>query len=70
MKVHTHLAEKDLPEVTERADATLVAESLAFARRAAVPRTGSVTQPAPVALGRKPPAAGAGAAGAVLAKAD
>ena len=70
MKVHTHLAENDLPAVTERADATLVADSLAFARRAAIPRTGSVAQPGPVALGRKPAASGAGATGAVLAKAD
>ena len=70
MKVHTHLLEKDLPAVTERADAQLVAESLAFARRAAIPRTGSVAQPSPVALGRKASPAGAAGAAAALAKAE
>jgi hypothetical protein len=70
MKVHTHLADKDLPEITERADAALVAESLAFARRAAIPRSGSVAQPSPVALGRKASPPGAAAAGAALAKAE
>src|SRR6266849_1520068 len=70
MKVHTHLAEKDLPAVTERADSQLVAESLAFARRSALPRTGSVAQPSPIALGRKASPAGAAAAGAALAKAE
>ena len=70
MKVHTHLSEKDLPQVTERADAALVAESLAFARRSAIPRTGSVAQPAPVALGRKTSPAGAAGATTALAKAE
>jgi len=70
MKVHTHLAERDLPAVTERADPQLIAESLDFARRAALPRTGSVAQPAPVGLGRKSSAAGSAGAGAVLAKAE
>src|SRR5438094_553247 len=70
MKVHTHLAEKDLPAVTERPDPQLIAESLAFARRVALPRTGSVAQPAPVGLGRKPSPAGAAGAGAALAKAE
>jgi len=53
MKVHTHLAERDLPATVERADAQLVAESLAFAQKAAVPRSGSVVAPAPVALGKR-----------------
>jgi phosphomethylpyrimidine synthase len=70
MKVHTHLLEKDLPAVTERADAHLVADSLAFARRTAIPRTGSVAQPSPVALGRKASPAGAAGAAAALAKAE
>src|SRR5437016_11973416 len=70
MKVHTHLAEKDLPAVTERADPQLIAESLAFARRVALPRTGSVAQPAPVGLGRKPSPAGAAGATTALAKAE
>jgi phosphomethylpyrimidine synthase len=53
MKVHTHLAERDLPAPVERADAQLVAESLAFAQVASVPRSGSVAAPAPVALGKR-----------------
>jgi len=53
MKVHTHLAERDLPAAVERADAQLVAESLAFAQTQAVPRSGSVATPAPVALGKR-----------------
>jgi phosphomethylpyrimidine synthase len=53
MKVHTHLAERDLPAPLERADAQLVADSLAFAQSAAIPRTGSVAAPAPVALGKR-----------------
>jgi phosphomethylpyrimidine synthase len=52
MKVHTHLAERDLPAPVERADAQLVRESLAFAQKAALPRTGSVAQPSPVGLGK------------------
>jgi phosphomethylpyrimidine synthase len=53
MKVHTHLAERDLPAPLERADAQLVAESLAFAQSAAIPRSGSVVAQAPVALGKR-----------------
>jgi len=53
MKVHTHLAERDLPAAVERADAELVAESLAFAQSKAIPRSGSVATPAPVALGKR-----------------
>ena len=57
MKVHTHLDDKSNAEVIERAPDKLVQESLAFARSAALPRTGSVAQPQPVALGKKPAAA-------------
>jgi hypothetical protein len=57
MKVHTHLDEKSNAEVIERAPEKLVQESLAFARGAALPRTGSVAQQQPVALGKKPAAA-------------
>src|SRR3954463_6612445 len=57
MKVHTHLEEKSHPAVVERAPQQLVEESLAFARETALPRTGSVAQPQPVALGKKPAAA-------------
>jgi phosphomethylpyrimidine synthase len=57
MKVHTHLDDKSNAEVIERAPEKLVQESLAFARGAALPRTGSVAQPQPVALGKKPAAA-------------
>jgi hypothetical protein len=66
MKVHTHLAEKDLPAPRERADEKLVAEALAFARDFAVPRSGTVAQPQPVALGRR--AGGSPGASATLAK--
>jgi phosphomethylpyrimidine synthase len=65
MKVHTHLPEKDLPAVRERADEALVAEALAFARASAVPRSGSVVQPQPVSLGKR--AGGAAGAAAALA---
>ena len=57
MKTHTHLDDKSHPEVIERAPAELVRESIAFARSAALPRSGSVAQPQPVALGKKPAAA-------------
>src|SRR5689334_21340807 len=57
MKVHTHLEEKSHPAVVERAPQELVDESLAFARETALPRTGSVTQPQPVPIGKKPAAA-------------
>jgi len=67
MKVHTHLAERDLPAPVERADAQLVAESLAFAQKAALPRTGSVAQPAPVGLGKRVPGGSPGVL-AALAK--
>jgi len=53
MKVHGHLGEKNVAEVTERADPALVAEALAFAKANALPRTGSVLEPAPVSLARK-----------------
>jgi hypothetical protein len=71
MKVHTHLDDKANAPVTERAEAAVVAEALAYAKEHALPRTGSVAMPAPVGLGAKkiaaPPegnfdAAGAGAA--------
>jgi len=67
MKVHTHLAERDLPAAVERADAQLVAESLAFAESKAVPRSGSVATPAPVALGKRP-SGGSPGVSAALAK--
>src|SRR5437868_7427841 len=67
MKVHTHLAERDLPAPVERADAQLVADSLAFAQKAAVPRTGSVAQPGPVGLGKRVPGGSPGVL-AALAK--
>src|SRR5437763_5507995 len=57
MKVHTHLDDKSQPAVIERAPEQLVEESLEFARRAALPRTGSVAESQPVALGKKPAAA-------------
>ena len=57
MKVHTHLEDKSHPAITERADAAVVAEALAFGRARAVPRSGSVAEPAKVSLGRS--AAGA-----------
>jgi phosphomethylpyrimidine synthase len=66
MKVHTHLAERDLPAVRERADAELVADALAFARGLAVPRSGSVVQAPPVSLGKR--AGGSAGAAAALAK--
>src|SRR5438045_5649624 len=50
LKVHTHLEDKAQPAVIERAPEQLVEESLAFARRAALPRTGSVAEAQPVAL--------------------
>jgi len=59
MKVHGHLGEKNIAEVTERADARLVAEALTFAKANALPRTGSVTEPAPVALAARTAAPGA-----------
>src|SRR5437762_1032158 len=57
MKTHTHMADKDAPPVIERAPEPVVQDALAFARRAALPRTGSVAQPPPVGLGKKPAAA-------------
>jgi len=57
MKAHTHLEDKSHPAVIERAPEQLVQESLAFARQAALPRSGSVAQAPPVALGKKPAAA-------------
>jgi phosphomethylpyrimidine synthase len=53
MKVHTHLAERDLPPIVEQAPQQLIEESLEFARKAALPRTGSVAQPQPVSIGKK-----------------
>jgi len=53
MKVHGHLGEKNIADVTERADAAVVASALAFAKAHALPRTGSVTEPQPVSLARK-----------------
>jgi len=69
MKVHTHLDDKDLAPIVEKAPLELINESLAFAKKAALPRTGSVAQPQPVGLGKKP-AAGGSTAQAVLAMAD
>jgi hypothetical protein len=46
----------------------VVQEAFAFARQAALPRSGSVARPEPVGLGKKP-AAGGSTAQAVLAKA-
>ncbi|HEY4771344.1 MAG TPA: phosphomethylpyrimidine synthase ThiC, partial [Myxococcales bacterium] len=57
MKTHTHLEDKSHPAVVERAPDQLVRESLDFARQAALARTGSVAQPPPVLLGKKPAAA-------------
>jgi len=57
MKAHTHLEDKSHPAVVERAPEQLVQESLAFARQAALPRSGSVGQAQPIALGKKPAAA-------------
>jgi len=59
MKVHTHLAERDLPQIVEKAPLELINDSLEFARKAALPRTGSVVKPQPVALalGKKTAAA-------------
>jgi hypothetical protein len=57
MKTHTHLADSSHPAVIERAPEQLVQESLAFAREAALARSGSVAQPQPVLLGKKPAAA-------------
>ena len=65
MKVHTHLDDKANAAIVERAPASVVEEALAFARKAALPRTGSVVEPQPVSL-RKP--AGGSTAQAVLAK--
>jgi phosphomethylpyrimidine synthase len=62
MKVHGHLAEKDQPPVVERAPEQLVAASLEFARKAALPRDQAAPQP--VSL-RRP--AGGGTAEAVPA---
>ena len=56
MKVHTHLpapGDKTQTPVTERADAGLVAEALAFGHGHAVPRSGSVVEQPKVALGGK-----------------
>jgi phosphomethylpyrimidine synthase len=53
MKVHTHLAERDLPPIVEKAPQQLIEESLEFARKAALPRSGSVAQPQPVSIGKK-----------------
>ncbi|HUJ26012.1 MAG TPA: phosphomethylpyrimidine synthase ThiC [Myxococcales bacterium] len=50
MKTHTHMAERDLPPVSERAPEELVRESLAFAKGAAVSRE---AQPQTVTLGKK-----------------
>ena len=68
MKTHTHLADKDVAPIVEKAPLELIDESLRFARRAALPRTGSVAQPLPVALGKA--TAGGSTAQAVLAKAE
>ena len=68
MKVHTHLDDKSNAPITEKAPLELIAESLAFARSNALPRSGSVVQSLPVALGKK--ALGGSTAQAVLAKAD
>ena len=57
MKTHTHLADSSHPAAVERAPDQLVQESLAFAQKAALARTGSVAQPPPVLLGKKPAAA-------------
>ena len=69
MKVHAHLDEKTNAPIVEKAPLELIAESLAFAKKSALPRTGSVVEPQPVALGKKP-AAGGSTAQAVLAKAE
>jgi phosphomethylpyrimidine synthase len=67
MKTHTHLDDKAQAPVIERAPEQLVQESFAFARRSALPRTGSVAQPQPVGLKKS---AGGAPAQAALAKAD
>jgi phosphomethylpyrimidine synthase len=69
MKVHTHLDDKTNAPIIEKAPLELITESLQFAKRAALPRTGSVAQALPVALGKKP-AAGGSTAQAVLAKVE
>ena len=68
MKVHTHLDDKTNAPITEKAPLQLINESLAFAKSAALPRSGSVVQPLPVALGKKP--LGGSTAQAVLAKVE
>jgi phosphomethylpyrimidine synthase len=68
MKTHTHLADKDSPPVVERAPEEVVQEAFAFARGAALPRSGSVVQQQPVGLGKK--SAGGATAQAALAKAE
>ena len=65
MKVHTHLDDKTNAPITEKAPLELINESLAFAKRSAVPR--AVPQ-LPVALGKKP--LGGSTAQAVLAKVE
>jgi phosphomethylpyrimidine synthase len=65
MKVHGHLDDKTNAAITERAPAQLVAESLEFARKSAVPR--EEPQQA-VSLGASKKPAGGSTAQAVLAK--
>jgi phosphomethylpyrimidine synthase len=69
MKVHTHLDDKTQAAIVEKAPLELINESLAFAKSAALARTGSVAQPQPVSLGKKA-AAGGSTAQAVLAKVE
>jgi len=69
MKAHTHLDDKSQAPIVEKAPLELISESLAFAKKAALPRSGSVAQPQPVGLGKKP-APGGSTAQAVLAKVE
>jgi len=69
MKVHTHLDDKSQAPIIEKAPLELISESLAFAKKAALPRSGSVAQPLPVGLGKKP-APGGSTAVALLAKVE
>ena len=66
MKVHTHLGDKDVHAVVERAPESLIAESLAFARQVAVPR--ETPKAEPVSLGKK--ASGGAVHAPLAAKAD
>ncbi|MBS2021605.1 MAG: phosphomethylpyrimidine synthase ThiC [Deltaproteobacteria bacterium] len=74
MKVHTHLEEKQVAPIVERAPDAVVNEALSFAKAAAIPRDGSGVAPATVgrggALGKKKQHHDAPGAGVALAKSE